>query len=88
MKGLQNHKLLQEIDLEENQVCELIHHTDMNYSVGAVRSKNWNVRDLLQSIYWQFLDELCYEAVLVTKMQANGAFNLLLIIILLFLVDN
>ena len=49
MKGLQNHKLLQEIDLEENQVCELKHHTDMNYSVNAVRSKNWNVHDLLQS---------------------------------------
>ena len=48
MKGLQNHKLLQEIDLEENQVCELKHHTDMNYSVNAVRSKNWNVHDLLQ----------------------------------------
>lgn len=69
MKGLQNHKLLQEIDLEENQVCELIHHTDMNYySVSAVRSKNWNVQDLLQSLYWHFLDELLYEA-----MKANGA---------------
>ena len=53
MKGLQNHKLLQEIDLEENQVCELIHHTDMNYySVSTVRSKNWNVHDLLQ---YQFI---------------------------------